>query len=110
MGEMREGGVLMDYTYERRQSFLGFVVELFSVNWRWILLIAIATIAITMFCLKNDKVCVIEYMDGEVESIECVTAREDRRLFGSTTTLEIIIKGKDDMVKSLSTIKRWRLQ
>ena len=100
----------MDYTCGRRQSFLGFVAELFSTNWFWFLLIAIVTIAITMFCLENDKVCVIEYMDGEVESIECVTAHEDRRLFGSTTTLEIIIKGEDDIVKSLSTIKRWRLQ
>ena len=110
MGELREGGFLMDYTYGSRQSFLGFVVELFSTNWFWFLLIAIGTIAITMFCLKNDKVCVIEYMDGEVERIECVTAHEDRRFFGSTTTLEIIIKGEDDMVKSLSTIKRWKLQ
>lgn len=100
----------MDYTCGRRQSFLAFVVELFSMNWFLFLLIAIVTIAITMFCLKNDKVCVIEYMDGEVESIECVTAHEDRKLFGSTTTLEIIIKGEDDIVKSLSTIKRWRLQ
>ena len=100
----------MDYTCGRSQSFLDFVAELFSTNWFGFLLIAIGSIAIAMSSLENDKVCVIEYMDGEVESIECITAHEDRNFFGSTTTLEIIIKGKDDIVKSLSTIKRWRLQ
>ena len=58
---------------------------------------------------ENDKICVIEYMDGEVERIECANAYVGYKFFGSTTTLEISITGKDDIVKSLSTIKRWRL-
>jgi hypothetical protein len=73
-------------------------------------MVAAVAIVIGYSKTENDKVCVIEYMDGEVERIKCVNAHEDRRLFGATTTIEIIIKGKDDMVKSLSTIKRWRLE
>lgn len=105
---MNTGRFVM-YSYEYRRPFLEFVEDLFETKWLWMLLIAMTAVAIYLSGLENDMVCVIEYMDGDVERIECITADIDRPLFGSTTALKIMIKDKDDITKSLSTIKRWRL-
>ena len=61
-------------------------------------------------CLENKYVCEIEYMDGTKERIECFSAHIPKPLFGSPTVLEIKIYGRgSSQMKSLATIKRWRL-
>ena len=56
----------------------------------------------------NDQVCIVEYMDGEVERIPCYYAGVNSPIFGGPTVLVIKSTHKTNK-KSLSTIKRWNL-
>ena len=72
------------------------------------LFVAILLVALCGGCDDN-AVCVIEYMDGEIEEVACFDAWVDRPLFGAPSTLEIIVAEGPDQQKSLATIKRWKL-
>ena len=74
---------------------------------RILLLIALLACA---GCLENESVCEIEYMDGTKESIECFDATVKEPFFGSPTVLKIYVSGGDWQIKSLATIKRWKLR
>lgn len=72
------------------------------------LFVAILLVALYGGC-DNNAVCVIEYMDGEIEEVACYHAKVDRPLFGSPSTLEILTRDDFYQYKSLATIKRWKL-
>ena len=76
------------------------------------MLICIAILGIGYFCasLENDKVCIIEYMDGTIEAIDCWYAKPNSPFFGSPNVLEVSVSGGCDQTKALSTIKRWRVE
>lgn len=59
---------------------------------------------------ENTKVCIIEYMDGTSEVVECRIADEDHPFFGSPHVLRIYQKDGMGQTKSLATIKRWRVE
>ena len=57
----------------------------------------------------NDKICIIEYVDGETERIRCWNAYISRPIFGGPTMLHIHQVFSGTQEKSLSTIKRWKI-
>jgi len=72
----------------------------------------IAIVAVLASCVgldigEDDKICCIEYMDGDTDEIECYDVGEDNPMFASAANLKIWRIHGPNICKSLATIKRW---
>ena len=91
-----------------------FLIDLLVLLFRMaIVLIVVITIVVALASFvgldigEDDKICCIEYMDGDTDEIECYYVCEDKPMFSSSSNLEVHRFHGPNICKSLATIKRW---